>query len=510
MSGDDLFSMADERSGQGYAPLAVRMRPESLDDIYGQDDLIGPGSFLRTLIEKDTIPSLLFYGPSGVGNGQEAYGERSKTVTLKAEDTFTKGVDYYVYVRYTGSNSYQGFTASLVNSKGGTAEKASSSNFSVARKAIYNLGDFSGLTWDTPSVSLYQKYMAGEDLVIAGTTYNKSTHGDAKLLTPRNLGGDQLNGAGNIVFLAPGTYTTDGEAKFTHDIVVSADDPDDKPVITTAAKTWNLSGAGFTGSHLKFDLVGMTSNQFFTNKTATKDIPHFILEDCIIRNCPRYLYATNSGAYAYAINEILVNRCVIETSNTNSPALFNVNNGMTNPTGFKKFTVTNSALYHSSGNVVGWLLFNYLPNPESADFTTFTQEQLDAMTWPMEITLNNNILYNIASNSSNVRNYAAAKLTVKGNLIVCPDYTPANAMKIYTQRIKTADLITLVPDYGDNYVYAAAGSENNWITADDAFSTNLGQTKKIPLLSENPLSKADLTNGEFEVKAAYSAYGPQK
>lgn len=40
MSGDDLFSMADERSGQGYAPLAVRMRPESLDDIYGQDDLI--------------------------------------------------------------------------------------------------------------------------------------------------------------------------------------------------------------------------------------------------------------------------------------------------------------------------------------------------------------------------------------------------------------------------------------------------------------------------------------
>ena len=43
MSGDDLFSMADERSGRDYAPLAVRMRPESLDDIYGQDDLIGPG-----------------------------------------------------------------------------------------------------------------------------------------------------------------------------------------------------------------------------------------------------------------------------------------------------------------------------------------------------------------------------------------------------------------------------------------------------------------------------------
>lgn len=67
MSGDDLFSMADERSGREYAPLAVRMRPESLDDVYGQDELIGPGSFLRMMIERDTIPSLLFYGPSGVG-----------------------------------------------------------------------------------------------------------------------------------------------------------------------------------------------------------------------------------------------------------------------------------------------------------------------------------------------------------------------------------------------------------------------------------------------------------
>ena len=46
MSGDDLFSMADERSGRSMR----RWRPdaaESLDDVYGQDELIGPGSFLR-------------------------------------------------------------------------------------------------------------------------------------------------------------------------------------------------------------------------------------------------------------------------------------------------------------------------------------------------------------------------------------------------------------------------------------------------------------------------------
>ena len=67
MDGDDLFSLAAEETQRTFAPLAVRMRPETLDEIYGQEKLIGPGSFLRAMIEHDTLPSLLFYGPSGVG-----------------------------------------------------------------------------------------------------------------------------------------------------------------------------------------------------------------------------------------------------------------------------------------------------------------------------------------------------------------------------------------------------------------------------------------------------------
>jgi putative ATPase len=67
MSGDDLFSLAAEEDVRAYQPLAVRMRPEKIDDICGQASLIGPGSFLRAMIEQDTIPSLLFYGPSGTG-----------------------------------------------------------------------------------------------------------------------------------------------------------------------------------------------------------------------------------------------------------------------------------------------------------------------------------------------------------------------------------------------------------------------------------------------------------
>lgn len=49
------------------APLADRLRPQSLDDIVGQKHLLAPGKPLRKIIESGKIPNLIFYGPSGVG-----------------------------------------------------------------------------------------------------------------------------------------------------------------------------------------------------------------------------------------------------------------------------------------------------------------------------------------------------------------------------------------------------------------------------------------------------------
>ncbi len=58
---DSLFA---DRSAQ---PLAARMRPESLDDFAGQEHLIAPGKILRRIIDSDRIPSMIFWGPPGVG-----------------------------------------------------------------------------------------------------------------------------------------------------------------------------------------------------------------------------------------------------------------------------------------------------------------------------------------------------------------------------------------------------------------------------------------------------------
>ena len=49
------------------APLAARMRPQTLADVLGQDHLLGPGRLLRRSIEADRLSSMIFYGPPGCG-----------------------------------------------------------------------------------------------------------------------------------------------------------------------------------------------------------------------------------------------------------------------------------------------------------------------------------------------------------------------------------------------------------------------------------------------------------
>jgi putative ATPase len=63
----DLFSSAVEDRLRGRAPLAARLRPRSLDEVVGQEHLLGPGRPLRTLIEADRLSSVVLWGPPGTG-----------------------------------------------------------------------------------------------------------------------------------------------------------------------------------------------------------------------------------------------------------------------------------------------------------------------------------------------------------------------------------------------------------------------------------------------------------
>lgn len=67
VEGPDLFSESFDDAVRKRAPLAARMRPTSLDEVIGQDHLVGPQGPLRRLIDADRVSSIILWGPPGTG-----------------------------------------------------------------------------------------------------------------------------------------------------------------------------------------------------------------------------------------------------------------------------------------------------------------------------------------------------------------------------------------------------------------------------------------------------------
>ncbi len=70
---DTLFTEIDNARRTQNAPLAVRMRPRSLDELIGQEDALGEGTWLRAAIDSDTLSSVILYGPAGTGKTSIAH-----------------------------------------------------------------------------------------------------------------------------------------------------------------------------------------------------------------------------------------------------------------------------------------------------------------------------------------------------------------------------------------------------------------------------------------------------
>jgi putative ATPase len=62
-----LFESGSGGKGSAHEPLAARMRPRTLDEFVGQEQIVGPGRALRRAIESDVVPSMILWGPPGTG-----------------------------------------------------------------------------------------------------------------------------------------------------------------------------------------------------------------------------------------------------------------------------------------------------------------------------------------------------------------------------------------------------------------------------------------------------------
>ena len=55
------------RGEEKLKPLADRIRPKSIDEVFGQEHLIGEGKIIRNIIDTKKFPNMIFYGPPGTG-----------------------------------------------------------------------------------------------------------------------------------------------------------------------------------------------------------------------------------------------------------------------------------------------------------------------------------------------------------------------------------------------------------------------------------------------------------
>ncbi len=91
----DLFEANRQKQLKKEAPLAVRMRPQTLEEFVGQEEIVGKGKLLRRAIEADQLTSVIFYGPPGTGktalaavvaNTTKAFFARLNAVTSGVAD----------------------------------------------------------------------------------------------------------------------------------------------------------------------------------------------------------------------------------------------------------------------------------------------------------------------------------------------------------------------------------------------------------------------------------------
>ena len=86
----DLFEYAKSKTLDQESPLASRLRPTTLDEVVGQQHIIGKNTLLYRAIKADKLTSVIFYGPPGTGKSNTmSTNDRNRVITSREKSHIT-------------------------------------------------------------------------------------------------------------------------------------------------------------------------------------------------------------------------------------------------------------------------------------------------------------------------------------------------------------------------------------------------------------------------------------
>lgn len=465
------------------------------------------GAILSFSLDYDDITSVILSSNNNVpisgeldidynsGNPTVTFSQNSantsQSVVLKNGDgsALTRNARYYMVV--APQTLAKGLSLILVKSDGTTAVKKSTAAVTIVRNQNINLGAISGLTFGN---SLYAKYQAGQDVVIAGKTYNKTTNGEA-LLLDSGINPDlytSINGKGGVFFLEGDTdFMNSNTAPWVLDkeIILCSNQPSNPVTFKPSGKCLSLKKGSLTLCSINWDLSSQTG-YLFNNSKGSEDYEALVFDNCIISNVSaNLLFASNEPTAG--ISKISVTNCRIQMTVGNS--LFNARE-CSKMYKYKNVIFDNNVMY--SNTPVNAQVFNYA-NKTPQD---------DTATWDCSISMKNNIFYNIYSTNGLIRHYILSSLE-SGHNIYNTTTCGKGSKSFYIFGNKPAsstinnskDVLKTTQVSGKEWAYNGKGM---WNAA--------GITNYIPIESSEIFSDFNTTTGEYTLNSGYESYGPQK
>lgn len=352
-----------------------------------------------------------------------------------------------------------------------------------------------------PSVitDLYQAYVDGKEIEIAGVKYSQAVNGEATLLSATegevDIRADLNNAKKGVFFLdasAGASFITSAIVEIKGDMVLIGRHTTSE-VILKPNNQFKFVEGSVSMKNLKINMENLKNESGKNNGTVilndgTADLKHMHIDGCTFYNMIRPVYNASTNGCKYGVGSIVVTNSIFDISGTANVQIINLYNTSVLAK-FKEIKFDNNIVCNDEDGVCQVLNWGNSTAQTVTEYTTV-------------VSFCNNTLYNAPSANTHLKLWHVQSLEMKKNIFWASS-TNANANYLIAFYGQEGDSNLNV---SDNIAYGLNGKSWTIAHANSKYKPNPNVIEK---LTEDPLT-VNYSTYTFTPSAAYSSYGAQR